>query len=342
MAMTDELPKPVVDLMAAGTVAEFAQISQAGVPIDTACFYFPDEGLTHFALATGIAYPAKAERARKNPKVGLLIEGTDTEPVVSIAGMAAVRDADPQANLIRYIAETGVNMGPEPPWEIKRKSVYYWTRIIIEVTPARVLWWDNPAAMDGPPHRWDAPPDTVYPASDPKPSGALSATPQWKQSSWRETAEHAIGRGASGHVTLIDDDGFPLPIRALDARLTDEGFDIVVPRGAPWSGNGKATLSYEGMETFIGEARNEGGTIKLRVERALPFHPLINDPGELWNPTPETYNGLMGRLKHECERRGVPVPLVPETMPEPTEGARRRIARAATMPPRRAARHPGD
>ena len=31
MTMIDELPKPVVDLMASGIVAEFATISQAGV-----------------------------------------------------------------------------------------------------------------------------------------------------------------------------------------------------------------------------------------------------------------------------------------------------------------------
>lgn len=327
MTMTDDLPKPVVDLMAAGVVSEFATISQAGVPIDTACYYFPSEGLKTFDLATGLSYPTKAERARRNPKVGLLIEGRADEPVISIAGMAAVRDADPQANALRYLAETSYSLPLDPPWELARKAVYYFVRIIMEVTPARVLWWDNPAAMDGAPHVWEAPADTVYPQSDPAAPGAHSAPAKWPPRPWRETAEHAVKRGAAGHLTLIDERGFPLPIRAREARLTDDGFDIVVPGGAPWSGNGKATLSFEGLETFIGDCRAGSGGIHMTVERAMPFHPFMNDQREMWHPTEETYNGFMNRLKYECDRRGVPVPTLPEEKPEPTAGARLRMAR---------------
>jgi hypothetical protein len=65
----------------------------------------------------------------------------------------------------------------------------------------------------------------------------------------------------------------------------------------------------------------------MTVERAMPFHPFMNDQREMWHPSEETYNGFMSRLKHECDRRGVPVPTLPEDKPEPTAGARLRMAR---------------
>ena len=54
------------------------------------------------------------------------------------------------------------------------------------------------------------------------------------------------------------------------------------PKGLPWSATGKAGLSFQGLETFIGEATTRGGLTYMRVDRALPLLPLTSDTKQLW------------------------------------------------------------
>jgi hypothetical protein len=327
MAMTDELPGPVLDLMRSGSVAGYATISAAGVPIDTPVLYFPGEDLATFNLTTGLAYPVKAERARRNPKVGLLLEGGPDEPVVAIAGMAAVRDGDLQANVLRYLAEAAHRLPLDPDWELARQAVWYWTRIIVEVSAARVLWWDNPAAMDQPPQRWQAPADTIYPASDPAPPGKVSQPATWDQPPWQDLAAQALARGAKCHLSLIDAELFPLPMPVRRAEASRQGFTLDLPRGIPGPLAGTACLTFGGIETFIGELSGD----TLHVERALPLLPMTRDATQLWQPTDDTRTQLMRRLGEETARRGQPVPVIPHDRPPPSPGYQRRMARMKAL-----------
>jgi hypothetical protein len=106
-------------------------------------------------VATGLTYPRKADRARRNPKVSLsfsqpLGSGLAEPATFVIHGLATVRDADLRANSARYLAEVAARL-PDAfdsiPTAMLRRMARYWARIWIEGTPVRVLWW--PGGMAG-------------------------------------------------------------------------------------------------------------------------------------------------------------------------------------------------
>jgi hypothetical protein len=328
--LLEQLPERARDLIRSGIDTSFSSVSKAGVPIDTPLLLFPREDLKTIDLATGLAYPAKAERARRNPKVGLLIEGGKDEPVVSIAGMAAVRDGDIEGNAIRYISEVG-HYGPSlmQPWEVGHKAVWYWSRIIIEVMPKRVLWWENRAAMDGPPQVLEQPADTVYPVSDPAPAGAVSAPVDWPAVPWKDHVRDYLDRRARGQLSLFDAEGFPLPITARRVSLDGDDLVLEMPAGVPWAGEGTAGFTFEGRATFVGDVARDGTAYRFRVQRMLPYMPMVIDAQQVL--LPEGKEGLMERLRHELGRRGQGIPNIPAVKPDPTPGNLRRQARIETL-----------
>ena len=93
---------------------------------------------------------------------------------------------------------------------------------------------------------------------------------------------------------------------------------------------GKATLTFQGFETFVGEAITEGDVTWLQIERALPEHPLIRNPMETIHPSPKVRSTLMGRLQEEAGRRGQSIPAVPKNAPAPTRLAKLRRARVVS------------
>ena len=327
MSFLDNLPADVARLIETRFICEFASLTKAGVPIDSPLVPFTSADRTTLDSATGLAYPAKAERVRRNPKVGMLFEGTADEPVVSIAGYAAVRDRDLQANVERYLSEQILTSMLDPAQvdyaTLTGKAIWYFTRILLCVKPAVVRWWENPAAMDTPPHEWRAPADTSWPKSDPPPAGAPSTAPWSVAQDWRAMAASALARGAPAHLTLTDNEGFPLPIRALGLEAHEQGLRLTMPGWLPWSG-GKATVTFEGIETLVGEVEIAGNIAIFRAERALPLHPLMSDPAQILRPSAETKAALMTRIETELARRGQPLPHMPDSPPEPTAGARMR------------------
>ena len=245
------LPPDIAQMIASAMFCEFGTISAQGVPIDTPLFCFADPSSRTIDVGTGLAYPAKAERARRNSKVGLLLEGGPSLPVISIGALATVKDADIQANAERYIAEVIAYFeafSAGNPWSVAREAVWYWARILMLATPKKILWWRSPAHMDVPPERWDAPADFAYPPSDPAPKAAPSAAAQWPKREWRERAQELLAQNMTGHLTLIDDEGYPLPLRTricgVDRRWAATG--SAERRAMAHSGQGVAVLPGSG------------------------------------------------------------------------------------------------
>lgn len=333
MAHLHDLPPHVFAMIESGVVAEFATLSAAGVPIDTPTYYFPADDMGTIDLATGVPNPAKAERARRNPRVGLLIEGRPEEPVVVIRARAAVRDRDIQSNAIRYLAETGwQGVSHGITWEQARLAITYWSRIIIENTPERIYWWDNHAALDGPPSMWTAPADTVWQESDPAPTGKMNPS-AWPARDWSIVAADAVKSGNPGHLCVVDADGYPMPMRVRAFTVTDEGFRLSVPAGVPWRVDGPASLTFAGFQTFVGTVASDGEGALFTVERALPQHPSTYDTSQVLQPSEDTRAKARARLEHELGRRGQSLPVIPDEAPERTRIARIRMARIASDSP---------
>jgi hypothetical protein len=322
-----ELPENVADVLASSLYTEFASVTAKGIPLDTPLFSFvePDGGTID--VATGLAYPAKANRVRRNPKVGLLLEGNGdaADPVVSVSGFGAVRDSDIQANIERYLAETAARLPVTSggmPWSTVRQAVWYWARIIVQTTPSRIAWWPDADHLDAEPFRWSAPTGTSFPGSDAPPSGPSTPASAWPTpSDWRPRAHEVLEQGLSGHLTVCDHEGFPLPFPMRAATLVGDGFTLDVPKGAPWKPVGPASLCFSGRGTFVGQVTSTSDGARFAVERQLPDLPLMADPAQLWTPQPETRSNLMERLERELARRSLPLPHVPDEPPGPTEGS---------------------
>ena len=273
-------------------------------------------------ISTGLTYPTKAERARRNPKVALLYSdpvgsGLKKPPVVLVQGMAAVRDADLQANTDRYIRE-GVRKLPEAyqgtPTFMLARMPWYFVRIWIEVTPLRMLWWpDGDLARE--PESWQASPALAIPTSDPAPQGKTPG--KWTEgaSDWRPGMRLALEQLGHPVLTTVDTDGYPLPRRVCRATMTGEQLSFDLPAGLPTPADGPACLTFHTHpEAFTGQ-QNMVFSGQIQNEHFLPEKQLGDwslAGSKLQAMWTFMSNGrkLAPRLMQEAQRRGQPVPKI--------------------------------
>jgi hypothetical protein len=319
-------PQELTPVFERSVTCEFTSLDRAGRPVTWALTPYLGEERTTIDVSTGLAYPAKAERARRNPRVTMLFSdpagtGLADPPVVLVQGIATIRDRDVQANADRYVALSMAKL-PEA-WEgspraMIRRQRWYFARSWMLVTPVRMWWWPD-RSLAAPPQTWEAPEGTTPPPSDPPPEGPPPPPWQREPEDWRDRAVEAIGRIGLPVLTVIGPDGFACSFPAQGVRADPEGFELDLPPNLPVEVGGRACLTFHmhsdpflGQENavFVGEVEASGGQGRFRVERLLPDFSL---PGGRVRRTMAFLGAgrrLSKRLRHECERRGQPVPRV--------------------------------
>jgi hypothetical protein len=319
-------PAEVVPFLARAMTCHYASLTRDGRPITWPITSYPNPDGQSLDVSTGLTYPSKAERARRNARVALLFSdpvgsGLSETPVVLVLGQAAVRDADLQANLDRYLRESMLKTPKAyagTPQFLMRTINWYLARIWVHVFPQQILWWPR-GRLDIPPERWEAPAGTAVPGSDPGPTGPALPPRTTTPTDWRPFADRAQHLGPPV-LTLADPDGWPLPLRCRAVERVEGGYLLDPSAGFDLEA-GPACLTFDthaaGMQTqenvvLVGEATapDQDGRVLVRVERALTDWSVTGN--RLTRTLSFLSNGrkLRPRLAAEASRRGQPVPVV--------------------------------
>jgi hypothetical protein len=318
----------LVEVFERSITAEYASLTRDGRPVTVPTTpYLGSDGRT-IDVSTGLTYPAKAERARRDPRVCLLFadpvgSGLADPPVVVVQGLATVRDSDLQANTDRYVrlsAEKLPEVTKGQPRFVLRRLAWYYARIWIEVTPLHIRWWAR-RSLDEPPHTWNAPEGTAAPLSDPAPSGQQPAAWLAPPATWRAAAQD-VDRLSTHDLTTLDGNGFPLCLPVQRAELVSDGFRLVLGPGAPTVAVGPACLTmhahperFTGQEnrTIVGTVERgteSGGEVRFRAERALADWSLAGSRPRTALSFLAKGRRLAPRLASEAQRRFQAVPTV--------------------------------
>ena len=319
-------PPEILPFLSRAFTCEYATQTRAGQPLTVPITpHLGVDGST-VDVATGLAYPLKAERARNDNKVCLLFSyptgtGLEDAPTVLIYGEATVRDANLQANTDRYVALSMQKFdvaGSSLSRFVHRRGGWYYSRIWVHVTPLKILRWPG-GDLDLEPLVWTAPDGTHAPPSDPKPKGKSPGKIFAEPEDWRPGARHSVEKMGAPVVTVLDADGYPVPMRMKAVETTDEGFRITPPAHLPTPIEGRVCVTFHSHPkvftsqeniAFVGEATPTGGALDVRVTRQIGSFSLGRSAGQAMKSFFTHGRAIKKRLKGEAARRGQKVPKV--------------------------------
>lgn len=322
------LPKELIPVLMGG-VCEYASIKKDGTPITSPVIPFPGENGRTIDVQTGLTYPSKAERARNNPKVCLLYSEPkaypkDNPPTVLVYGLATVYDADLQVNTDRYVR---MNLSrfklfrSFPAWILSQMDGYF-ARIWIAITPLKILWWPE-GDMEATLQQWHAPEGTQAPPSDPPPKPLRTPhVPLTKRPmDWRKEITYAFNHLGIPIITVVDEDGFPVPFRARNGILAGDSIHLELQSTTPIEARGRACLTFHALKvrngemiandnlSFTGQISQDGKDALFKVDRCLPNFSLRLDPAGLASLILSIFR-MRGRLEVEAARRNQSVPKI--------------------------------
>ncbi|UDY36734.1 hypothetical protein [Dermatobacter hominis] len=306
---------------------EYASVTRAGAPVTWPVTPYAGADRSTIDVATGLTYPLKAERARRDPRVSLSFSfpvgsGITDAPTVLVQGLATVRDADLRHTSSRYL-QAAADRFPEqfagiPTWQLRRMG-WYWTRMWVEVTPVRVLWWDG-GDLQTAPQEWRAPAGTTAPPSDPAPHGTSSGAWSSKVVDWRARRAGAIERLGAPVITTMSPDGWPQPWRAVEVAETPDGYELVAPTGIEVV-DGPAFASFhshaevfDGQENIglAGRVVVGGAGVRMVVDRALADFGVPTSKLGAAVSMMRAGRRLRPRLQREAARRDAVLPSFDE------------------------------
>ncbi len=321
------LPEELIPLLVDSWACEYASLKKNGTPVTYPLTPYPGEDGRTIDIQTGLAYPSKAERARNNPKVCLLYSdprGSPIEnpPVTLVYGHATVYDSDLQANTDRYVQASlsRMKMFAQMPGFALRWMTAYLARIWIAVTPLKVLWWPE-GDMENAPKLWRAPEGTQAPPSDPKPEPLSTPHKPYMDipSDWRKEITSAFDKLGSPVLTVVDEEGYPVPFRVQSGSLQSEGVSLDLSPAMPTDARGRACLTFHTLKvkngemvgnankSFIGTMSEDG--VLFKVKRQLGGGEMKIGLGVMLQMI-SMIRTFGKRIDVEAARRGQPVPTI--------------------------------
>lgn len=155
------LPDWVLDSIGAYTTGELTTAAKSGYPSTFPVAVAFDRTAGQLVTTTSVGFPAKVANIRRDARIGIFLgykisSSDSTAGAVHVQGHATVDDESFEMNLMslaRFPSLTEIQ--PElkrrmrnPRW----RKLYqgYMTRVIITITPERVLAWRDPECSDEP------------------------------------------------------------------------------------------------------------------------------------------------------------------------------------------------